>query len=154
MNTNSIASVFLDPNIFVSWVTESSEFHDNAVDTVRKLRDSGSGRFISVQVLHEFFSTSTWLSALSLEEVQKSAIGSMKLFRRAFAVLPESSEVGQILIELLEQTKTSSKQIHDANIVATMISHDVTDILTNNPGNFEHFSPQITVLPLMRAETS
>jgi len=42
----------------------------------------------------------------------------------------------------------SGKQIHDANIVATMLVHHIPALLTTITEDFKRFSHLITVLPL------
>ena len=40
------------------------------------------------------------------------------------------------------------KQIHDANIAATMLAHDIPRILTNNVADFRRFEPAIGIIAL------
>lgn len=42
----------------------------------------------------------------------------------------------------------SGKQIHDANIVATMIAYRIEYLLTHNVVDFERFTSLIHILPL------
>ena len=44
-------------------------------------------------------------------------------------------------------------QIHDANLVATMLAYDIPELLTNNPGHFQRFTDQITLRPLVVSST-
>ena len=48
----------------------------------------------------------------------------------------------------------AGKQVHDANIVATMLVHGITQVLTHNITDFARFSSLITVLPLTLWEAS
>jgi hypothetical protein len=52
------------------------------------------------------------------------------------------------LLQLLTQFQIGGKQVHDANIVATMLGHGIDQVLTHNVNDFVRFSPWITVLPL------
>jgi hypothetical protein len=45
------------------------------------------------------------------------------------------------------------KQVHDTNIVATMLTHGVNRLLTHNVADFVRFSQEITVIPMIRSET-
>jgi predicted nucleic acid-binding protein len=47
---------------------------------------------------------------------------------------------------------TGGKQIHDANIVATMLAHGIPRLLTHNVGDFRRFSTLIEILPLLEAK--
>ena len=51
-------------------------------------------------------------------------------------------------MSLMETTEFGGKQVHDANIVATMLVHDVPLLLTNNVSDFKRFADSVTVLPL------
>ena len=48
----------------------------------------------------------------------------------------------------MEQVKIVGKQVHDANIVATMQAYQIPYLLTANIGDFNRFSTLITLLPL------
>ena len=63
-------------------------------------------------------------------------------------VVDDNSFVTENLLKLVEQYPVGGKQIHDANIVATMHVYNISHLLTNNPDDFKRFSDTITVLPL------
>ncbi len=52
------------------------------------------------------------------------------------------------LLALLEQGY--STQVHDTNIVATMLTFGISRILTNNLNDFAPFAQHITIMPLYR----
>jgi hypothetical protein len=56
--------------------------------------------------------------------------------------------VSSQLFALTDQIAVGGRQIHDANIVATMLTHGVTHLLTHNPNHFVRFASVITVVPL------
>ena len=41
-----------------------------------------------------------------------------------------------------------SRQVHDTNIVATMLTYGIPRIVTNNPDDFAPFAALITIIPL------
>ena len=54
-----------------------------------------------------------------------------------------------LLADFLRTISLSGKQIHDANIVATMLTYNIPILLTtNNIADFKRFSHLITILPL------
>lgn len=65
----------------------------------------------------------------------------------------DSAQVTDQLLNLIGQFPTGGKQVHDANIVATMLVHGIPALLTNNVTDFTRFSGLITILPL-EARTS
>lgn len=52
------------------------------------------------------------------------------------------------LRHLLAQVECTGKQVHDANVVATMLEHDVREFVTLNAPDFERFAAFITVRDL------
>ncbi len=75
----------------------------------------------------------------------------------AYASVPESpfhtAEDGPAvtghLLDLIAQYAIGGKQIHDANIVATMRAYSITRLLTHNTNDFARYAGLITVLPLV-----
>ena len=65
-----------------------------------------------------------------------------------FQVAEDGPEVTRNLLALLTQFPGGGKQIHDTNIVATMQTYGITQILTHNVKDFTRFSPLISVVPL------
>ena len=60
-------------------------------------------------------------------------------------LLAEDAKVADRLAELLEESKSSGKQVHDANVVATMLVHGVDLVVTLNTGDFARFSQHVQV---------
>jgi hypothetical protein len=52
------------------------------------------------------------------------------------------------LASLFRRVPAAGRQIHDANIVATMQAHGIRRLLTHNGSDFQRYSAHITVLPL------
>jgi predicted nucleic acid-binding protein len=63
-------------------------------------------------------------------------------------VLDETSPVTGKLVELAVKHGVSGKQMHDANIVATMLVHGVGRLLTYNVDDFVRFRGEIDLVPL------
>lgn len=53
------------------------------------------------------------------------------------------------LLNLLREFPVGGKQIHDANIVATMLVHDIDTLVTQNIEDFKRFSGKIGLIPLV-----
>ncbi|MDU9048693.1 MAG: hypothetical protein Q3M30_07560 [Candidatus Electrothrix sp. Rat3] len=76
-------------------------------------------------------------------------IKAIRHFEEDFTVFDDTPGVTEQLLELAEAVSVSGKQIHDANIVATMLVNDVHSLLTHNISDFKRFSPYIEVIPLI-----
>lgn len=57
----------------------------------------------------------------------------------------DTAAVTEQLLKLMSDFKIGGKQIHDANIVATMLAYDVPYLLTHNVKDFERFSGLIKI---------
>ncbi|MCC5625260.1 type II toxin-antitoxin system VapC family toxin, partial [Nostoc sp. CHAB 5715] len=68
--------------------------------------------------------------------------------KTAFRLVEENLLVTDRLLTLMEEVPSGGKQVHDANIVATMLVYGIPQLLTHNIGDFARFSGLITVLPL------
>jgi len=72
----------------------------------------------------------------------------VRQFETLFRIAEENATVTARLLDLLQRTPVGGRQVHDANIVATMLTHGVTRLLTENVKDFQRFADMITVLPL------
>ncbi len=62
--------------------------------------------------------------------------------------MEDDERVTANLLTLVQQIPTGGKQVHDANIVATMQTYGITRLLTHNVADFVRFQPLITIVPL------
>lgn len=60
--------------------------------------------------------------------------------------LDETDQTARRLRDLLRTHGLQGKQIHDANLVATMLANGVETIVTQNPGDFRAFEGVISTL--------
>jgi predicted nucleic acid-binding protein len=61
-------------------------------------------------------------------------------------VADENERVMKNLFNLLENVKIGGKQVHDANIVATMQAANIAHLVTLNLADFARFESYITLL--------
>ena len=62
--------------------------------------------------------------------------------------VPEDERVAVRLRELVREVPCTGKQVHDANIAATMLVHGVPALITSNAGHFSRFGSRIEVIDL------
>jgi predicted nucleic acid-binding protein len=103
-------------------------------------------RSLSRQVLREYLAVMTrqqaWGKALTLSE----AIADAGLFLRSFTVLEDGLPVWEKLVELSRRYSFAARQVHDANIVATMLAHGERQLLSFNATDFRRFAGVIDVV--------
>ena len=136
---------FIDTNVLVYSTAETAPFHQQARAALA--REAASGPLaISRQVLREYLATvtrpQTWSRALTLAEAFEDAAA----FVRRFTVLEDGPAAWDRLVELSRAFAFGGKQVHDANLVATMLAHGVTRLLTFNVADFRRFGAVIEVV--------
>ena len=70
-------------------------------------------------------------------------------FESVLKIADETAAVTQQLLALLAAIPCGGKQVHDANIVATMLVQGVANLLTHNVADFKRFGHLINIIPLV-----
>ena len=101
---------------------------------------------ISRQIVREYLAVvtrpQTWPVAITREEALEDAnrlIGS-------FEILEDGAAVTESLIALCREVSVGGSQIHDANIVATMLAHGERRLLTFNTADFRRYGDRIELV--------
>jgi predicted nucleic acid-binding protein len=145
-------AVFLDTNILVYASISESPLHLIAFTAIQTLEQGGSELWISRQVLREYLATLTRPQAFTEPIPIATLSAEIGFFANRFPVAEDNPQVTQQLLTLMEEIPIGGRQVHDANIVATMLVYGINQILTHNVADFNRFSEFITVLPLVRDE--
>lgn len=136
--------IFLDTNIVLRSTIKSALNVLNALE--KEL-------WISRQVLREYAMTITRSQPFltSISHVEAASV--IRQLNALFNVADETKAVSEQWIRLLETIPMGGRQVHDANIAATMIAYQIPALLTLNTVDFVRFEPQIRVLSLADIET-
>ena len=136
---------FVDTNVLVYSTAAGAPFHAQARAALARLASDGPIA-ISRQILREYLAVTTrpqvWAKALTLTE----AIADSASFSRRFTMLEDGLPVWERFILLSQQFSFGGRQVHDANIVATMLAHGETRLLTFNEADFRRFSSVIEII--------
>ncbi len=103
----------------------------------------------SRQVLREFLASTTRPGAVVPPPTLDALSQAVRQFEAAFEIGNEDAAVTAILLDLLKSRMVQGKQIHDANIVATMRRYSIPWLLTHNTADFTRYVPDIIVLSLI-----
>jgi len=76
-------------------------------------------------------------------------LADVQTFQKQFFIAEDGPVVTGHLLNLLASIPCAGKQVHDANIVATMLAHGIQKLLTHNVADFNRFAAHITVIPLV-----
>lgn len=136
---------FVDTNLLVYSSAVGAPFQERARAALVRFAAEGS-LFLSRQVLREYIATMTrqqaWGKALSLLE----AMADTAVFEQRFLVLEDGPAVWEQLNRLARRHRFGGRQVHDANIVATMLAYGERRLLTFNAGDFQRFSRLIEIV--------
>ena len=140
------ARVFVDTNILINAVVPESPQYFHARGLLRRLERSESEMWLSRQVLREFLSALTRPQSFAQRYPLAELLHDAKEYERQFVVAEDHDLVTQQLYLLLEQVPCGGKQIHDANIVATMLTFNIPQLVTYNLADFNRFAGLIEVV--------
>lgn len=76
------------------------------------------------------------------------AVATVQAFQLLFTVADETADTVSRLLDLVARYAVRGRVIHDANIVATMLTFGVRRLLTANPSDFRRFADLIDIEPL------
>lgn len=148
MATTADSPIFIDTNVLVFATIPASPRHQDAIAALHEISQSNASAWISRQVIREYLVQLTRPGVLPSPQPAAVAAGQIPALMRMYHVADETGQVTAELLHLMQSISVSGKQVHDANIVATMQAHGVPRLLTDNVADFARFSSLITVVPL------
>ena len=106
----------------------------------------------SRQVLREYLSTVTRRQDWSEPLPVAAALHDVEWFCSTFEILEDGERVTTMLVELFREFPIAGKQMHDANIAATMLAHGERRLLTFNAKDFRRFGERIELVKIEAVE--
>ncbi len=141
--------MFTDTNVLVYALAPSAPAHGRARALLDEAALSRERRTISRQVLREYLATVTRPQAWSPPVPLHEALDDIARFSDEFEVLEDGSHVTDTLLDLCREVPVAGKQVHDANIVATMLAAGERRLLTFNRGDFRRYSDRLELVELL-----
>ncbi len=142
---------FVDTNVLIYATNAQSPWNEQATAALNEARQKGINFVISPQILREYMVTATRPAPVS-QLNPREALENVELFLKEFRVVADNPAVAVRLVALVRQYSVLGKQVHDTNIVAVMLTHGVSHLLTNNVADFARFSQEITVIPMISVD--
>jgi len=134
--------VSLDTSFVVAAMLDAHPAHAASLACLGQLVDEGAPLCTSLQVCREFIVALTRAPIGGREYTTVEAMECLDDWLGAAALLIEDRSVAKRWEKLVETYKVRGKQVHDTNIVATMLAHDVHRLVTRNPADFERYVPE------------
>ncbi|HEY6328840.1 MAG TPA: PIN domain-containing protein [Blastocatellia bacterium] len=150
MTTPAAKPVFVDTNILVYSKLALSPFHSAAVDRLKELDSLQAEVWVSRQVFREYVAVMSRPGVVAGAIPMTSLTADIRSFAARFEVANEDGLTTDRWLTLLDGIPSAGKQVHDANIVATMLTNNVHFILTHNVADFVRFSGLVTIIPLIK----
>ena len=134
--------MFVDTNVLVIARALNAPDRQLALDVLARTRRTEPLR-ISRQVVREYLAVVTrpqvWGAPLPMSE----ALLDVARFSASFEVLEDGPPVMVMFATLCGEVPVSGKQVHDANIVATMLAHGERRLVTFNAKDFQRYGERI-----------
>jgi predicted nucleic acid-binding protein len=147
MATTVAERIFVDTNVLVYASRRHSSHHIQAVRLLGTLSGGCKLPCLSRQIIREYLAAVTRSDGKAAALPMAVAIAEVQRLSSLFAVLEDNAAVTGTLLDLLLRYPTAGRQVHDANIVATMVVHEVRRLLTFNTSDFQRFSSLIDLEP-------
>ena len=141
--------MFIDTNVLVAARFVTAPDHVAACGCLDRAGNSEEPLHISRQIIREYLVTVTrpqsWPeSPLAMGD----ALDDVARLVSSFTVLEDGPNVMAALSVLCREVPVAGKQIHDANIAATMLVHGDRRLLTFNARDFRRYAERIELVDL------
>ena len=138
--------MFIDTNVLVQSRNARAPGHLNARAILERVAGETDPLRISRQVLREYLAVVTRPQAWAAPLAMADALDDVNRMSHDFELLEDGPSVTEALITLCREVPVGGRQIHDANIVATMLAHGERRLLTFNTADFRRYSDRIVLV--------
>jgi len=138
---------FVDTNVLIYATNAQSPWNQQATAVLNEARQRGVNFVISPQILREYLVSATRAAPSPLLS-SAEALENVELFQKEFRIVSDTPDVAANLVTLVRQYGVLGKQVHDTNIVAVMLTHGVSRLLTHNVADFARFVKEIVVISM------
>lgn len=143
--------MFVDTNVLVAARFVNALGHVAACRYLDHAGNSEEPLHISRQIVREYLAAVTrpqiWSEPLAMADALEDATRLVS----SFTVLEDGPNVMAMLIALCREVPVGGKQLHDANIAATMLAHGERRLLTLNAKDFRRYGGRIDLVELEAA---
>ena len=139
--------VFVDTNVLIYATRRAASEHAAAQTALARLEGEGRRLWISFQILREYLAAVTRPQTAAPALPIGTAIADVRRFQQVFYVAEDRPAVLDRLLALLSAHYGAGRQVHDTNIVATMLEHGIHRLLTFNAADFRRFTGIIELEP-------
>ena len=135
--------MFIDTNVLVHARFTVAPEHSLARARLRDAIGGAERTRISRQIVREYLAVVTRPQTWSAPLVMSEALRDVGWFLSTFDVLEDGPDVTRMLIALCREVPVAGRQVHDANIVATMLAYGERRLLTFDQDDFHRYHDRI-----------
>ena len=140
--------MFIDTNILVMARILEAPDHEIARESLEKAFHGHEPLRISRQIIREYLVVVTRPQTWPVAMTRQKALDDVGRLMDSFEVLEDGPAVTEFLTALCREVLVGGKQIHDANIVATMLAHGERRLLTFNTTDFMRYRNRIDLVTI------
>lgn len=138
----------IDTNTILRRYVPGDRLYPLAHDAIHTLLLQRHRLFIAPQILIEMRAVVTRpIEANGLGMMPTEARDLLRLIERDFPMLPETPDIYPLWRGLVDAYGVVGRQVYDARLVAVMLAHGMTRLLTFNAAHFRRFSEITVVTP-------
>jgi predicted nucleic acid-binding protein len=153
MATVDADACVVDTNVLIYSTVAGNAGHQPARERLSALQEDGVRLCITTQILREHLVVLTRGTVFERSFSVDQVLAQIEAFLPALTVLDESVTATDCLRELVRRYSIRGKQIHDANIVAVMLTHGIQRLVTYNQSDFARFD-EIHLEPIAVQDTA
>jgi predicted nucleic acid-binding protein len=143
-----VSKAFVDTNVLLRAMTPAMELHAEAEKLIQEQWDHNVELWLSRQIIREYLVQVTRPQAFMRPLSANQIDGQVQTIESLFRIAEDGPSVTAQLVELIRRYPTGGKQIHDANIVATMLVHGIPTLITTNLEDMQRFADRISLIHL------
>ena len=140
--------MFVDTNVLVRSRFDAAPGNAVARYWMKETSDSGETLRISRQIVREYLATVTRPQSRSPAVPMELALTQVAELEAKFEILEDGPAVAEMLVALCREVPLGGRQVHDANIVATMLAHGERRLLTFNAADFRRYGERIEMVDM------
>ncbi len=129
----------IDTNVLIYGTVAKSPWHKEARRWLTTLHNQGTVLCVATQILREYLVVLTRGQVFETKFTVERAVETLETLLSWLQVLDETEATAVKLRELVRCYEVQGKRIHDANIVAVMLTHGVSRLATYNRQDFLEF---------------
>jgi predicted nucleic acid-binding protein len=138
--------LFIDTNVLLRATVVQFPDYELVKPYIDQCIARGDDLWISGQVIREYFNQTTRPQSFMKPLTGAQISLQYKKLRAVFSVAYETEAVIEQIVTLLQKYQVQGKQVHDANLVAAMLVHGISTLLTLNTVAFQRYSDQIGLI--------